>query len=164
MSIGLSRDQAEITFWQEEIDLMKIHQIYLLNKLGFIYDSSVMESKNRLGNNATGYFLLDNVIEFPITIMDAYLFTYMHITEDKIINTFMYTLDYAKKHNTTFNIITIVWHANVLKMKGGRKYKDILEYLSCQKDVTLVNGIELAKIVNANLRKVAEATPFSLNA
>lgn len=32
-------------------------------------------------------------------------------------------------------------------MKGGRKYKDILEYLSCQEDVKLVNGIELVVVL-----------------
>ena len=96
--------------------------------------------------------------------MDAYLFTYMHISEDKIINTFMNALDCARKYNKNFNIITIVWHANVLKMKGGRKYKDILEYLSCQEDVKLVNGIELTKIININSRKVAGANPLSLKA
>ena len=113
----------------------------ILNRLGFVYDSSVTVSKNRIGNNSAGYFLVDNVIEFPITIMDEYLFTYMHVTEDKIINIFRYALECARKYNGTFNILTIVWHSNVLKMKGGRKYKDILEYLSCQKDVKLVNGI-----------------------
>ncbi len=136
----------------------------ILNELGFIYDSSVVESKNRVSNNTGRYFLLNNVIEFPITIMDAYLFTYMHISEDKIINTFMNALDCARKYNKIFNMITIVWHANVLKMKGGRKYKDILEYLSSREDVKLVNGIELAKIVNFNSRKVAGANPLSLKA
>jgi hypothetical protein len=70
----------------------------------------------------------------------------------------------ARKYNKIFNIITIVWHANVLKMKGGRKYKDILEYLSCQENVKLVNGIELANIVNLKSRKVTGANPLSLKA
>jgi hypothetical protein len=125
----------------------------ILNRLGFVYDSSVMVSKNRLAINSAGYFLVDNVIEFPITIMDAYLFTYMHVTEDKIINTFRYALGCARKYNGNFNVLTIVWHSNVLKMKGGRKYKEILEYLSCQKDVKLVNGIELSKMINVNSKK-----------
>ena len=43
----------------------------ILNELGFIYDSSVVESKIRISNNTRGYFLLNNVMEFPITIMDA---------------------------------------------------------------------------------------------
>jgi hypothetical protein len=49
-------------------------------------------------------------------------------------------------------------------MKGGRKDKDILEYLSCQENVKLVNGIELAKIVNINSRIVAGANSLSLKA
>jgi hypothetical protein len=183
--IGLHCDQASVdnfdSMYQEKKELESItkktvkanRSHYLafserlpitLNELGFIYDSSVVESKNRIINNTRGYFLLKNVIEFPITIMDAYLFTYMHISEDKIINTFMNALDCARKYNKNFNIITIVWHANVLKMKGGRKYKDILEYLSCQEDVKLVNGIELTKIININSRKVAGANPLSLKA
>lgn len=126
----------------------------ILDKLGFTYDSSIMKSVNRIDNNTRGYFLLDRVIEFPITIMDAYLFTYMHISEDKIINTFMDTLNCARKYNNIFNVITVIWHANVLKMKGGRKYKDILEYLSSQDDVKLTNGVDLANFINANSRNV----------
>jgi peptidoglycan/xylan/chitin deacetylase (PgdA/CDA1 family) len=136
----------------------------ILNRLGFVYDSSVMVSKSRIGISPPGFFLVDNVIEFPITIMDAYMFTYMHVTEDKIINTIRYALGSARKYNGTFNILTIVWHSNVLKMKGGRKYKEILEYLSCQKDVKLVNGTELSKIIDTDPSKVAMANRLSLNA
>jgi hypothetical protein len=127
---------------------------FIVNKLGFLYDSSVMRPENRISANKMGYTLLDRVIEFPITLMDAYLFTYMHLTEDKIINTFVETLNYARKFNSIFNVITVIWHANVLKMKGGRKYADILEYLSQQEDVKIVTGMELANIINANSRKV----------
>jgi hypothetical protein len=49
-------------------------------------------------------------------------------------------------------------------MKGGRKYKEILEYLSCQKDVKLVNGTELSKIIDTDSSKVAKANRLSLNA
>jgi peptidoglycan/xylan/chitin deacetylase (PgdA/CDA1 family) len=60
----------------------------ILNELGFVYDSSVMKSVHKIDNKSLGYFLLGKIIEFPITVMDAYLFTYMHITEDQMINTF----------------------------------------------------------------------------
>jgi peptidoglycan/xylan/chitin deacetylase (PgdA/CDA1 family) len=136
----------------------------ILNRLGFVYDSSVMVSKSRIGISPPGFFLVDNVIEFPITIMDAYMFTYMHVTEDKIINTIRYALGSARKYKGTFNILTIVWHSNVLKMTGGRKYKEILEYLSCQKDVKLVNGTELSKIIDTDPSKAAMANRLSLNA
>jgi hypothetical protein len=48
-------------------------------------------------------------------------------------------------------------------MKGGRKYKDILEYLSEQKDVRLNKGIELAGFIKAHLRhEVKASTPVEL--
>ena len=84
--------------------------------------------------------------------MDAYLFTYMHLSEDKILNIIRQTLDLGRKMNHFLNVITIVWHSNVLKMKGGRKYCDILEYLFNQDDVKIVKGIELAGILISNLR------------
>ena len=47
-----------------------------------------------------------------------------------------------------FNIISVLWHDNVLKMKGGRMYEKILEYLTSQDDVEIVCGIDLVKIIN----------------
>jgi hypothetical protein len=58
--------------------------------------------------------------------------------------------------NNFLNVITILWHSNVLKMKGGRKYQDILEFLSYQEDVKIVKGIELANIIMSNLRITAK--------
>jgi len=43
--------------------------------------------------------------------------------------------------------MTILWHDNVLKMKGGRMYEKILEFLSNQEDVEMGSGIELANKV-----------------
>ena len=40
--------------------------------------------------------------------------------------------------------MTILWHDNVLKMKGGRIYPKILEFLASQDDVIMCNGLELA--------------------
>jgi hypothetical protein len=132
----------------------------ILNELGFVYDSSVMKSVYKIDKKSMGYLLLGKIIEFPITVMDAYLFTYMHITEDQMINTFRHALESARRYNKTFNVITIIWHANVLKMKGGRKYKDILEYISGQEDVRLIKGIDLAGIINAGSRhEVKASTP-----
>ena len=113
-----------------------------LNKLGFIYDSSVKKIKDDYKEDI-GYYIQDKIIEFPITIMDAYLFTYMKIKEEKIISLFNDILKYSRKENTEFNIISLLWHDNVLKMKGGRMYPKILEFLSSQDDVVMCSGIEL---------------------
>jgi hypothetical protein len=88
--------------------------------------------------------------------MDAYMFTYMKIKEDRIIKTFESTLNYGRNllrrsnNEKDFNIITVVWHDNVLKMKGGRMYKEILEYLTSQDDVNIRRGIDLAEMISKN--------------
>ena len=119
----------------------------ILNSLGFIYDSSYRKSKDKIDKEEMGYNILDGIIEFPVTLMDAYLFTYMNIQEDKIVDIFRHTLDYAKNQNKEFNVITVIWHDNVLKMKGGRAYENILEYLSSQEDTVITRGIDLANLI-----------------
>ena len=120
-----------------------------LSELGFVYDSTVRHSKDRIDKDEMGHFNFGDLIEFPLTIMDAYLFTYMKISEEKVVDTIKSTIDYGRKLNGEFNVITINWHDNVLQMKGGRMYKNILEYLTSQEDVSIHKGIELAhKIID----------------
>ena len=115
-----------------------------LSELDFIYDSSFRKTKDTITFEDMGYRQINKIIEFPVTLMDAYLFTYMKISEDKIIKIVERTLNSCRKLNLEFNVMTILWHDNVLKMKGGRMYSKILEFLSSQDDVKLVNGIDLA--------------------
>ena len=61
------------------------------------------------------------------------------------------TLNSCRQLDSDFNVMTILWHDNVLKMKGGRMYEKILEFLSNQEDVKMVSGIELANKVLKNL-------------
>ena len=114
-----------------------------LSKLGFIYDSSFKKTKDAITVEDMGYQQINEIIEFPVTLMDAYLFTYMKISEDKIIKTVEKTLNSCRKLNLEFNVMSILWHDNVLKMKGGRMYSKILEFLSSQDDVQMCSGIEL---------------------
>ena len=97
-----------------------------------------------------GYQKIDGVIEFPVTLMDAYLFSYMKISEEKIISTVEKTLNSCRQLDSKFNVMTILWHDNVLKMKGGRMYPKILEFLSSQDDVVMCNGIQLANKIKQN--------------
>jgi hypothetical protein len=49
-----------------------------LQKLGFTYDSSVKRFKYEISSDDMNfYFTSGGLIEFPLTLMDAYLFTYM---------------------------------------------------------------------------------------
>ena len=116
-----------------------------LEKLGFSYDSSLRHSKNIIDEKEMGYSRINGIIEFPVTLMDAYLFTHMKIQEDGIIPEFQKTLDLGRSLSEN-NVISVIWHDNVLKMKGGRMYKQILEFLTSQDDVEIKRGIDLVKI------------------
>jgi len=115
-----------------------------LSELDFVYDSSNKKTKDNISSEDMGYQKIDGVIEFPVTLMDAYLFTYMNISEEKLIPILEKTLNSCRQLDSDFNIMTILWHDNVLKMKGGRMYPKILEFMSSQDDVIMCNGIELA--------------------
>jgi len=98
------------------------------------------------------YSQIGNLIEYPVTLMDAYLFTYMQILEDQIVPTFQRTLDYSRNLENDFGIITVLWHDNVLKMIGGRMYEKIVEFLSSQDDVKICTGIELSNIIKKSIK------------
>ena len=46
-----------------------------LSELDFIYDSSNRKTKDSISVDDMGYQIIDNIIEFPVTLMDTYLFT-----------------------------------------------------------------------------------------
>ncbi|MGN6709005.1 MAG: hypothetical protein ACTHKF_06615, partial [Candidatus Nitrosocosmicus sp.] len=119
----------------------------ILKSLGFLYDSSYKNSKDKITKEDTGFKILDGIVEFPVTLMDAYIFTYMNIKEDKIVSLFRDAISFASKQNNEFNIITVIWHDNVLKMRGGRIYEQILGFLSTQEKVMVKKGIDLANII-----------------
>ena len=118
-----------------------------LSELNFIYDSSMRKIKNNISNEDFGYRIIDDIIEFPVTVMDAYLFTYMNISEEQIIPIIEKTLNSCRQQDSDFNLMTILWHDNVLKMKGGRMYPKILEFLSSQEDVVMCKGVQLSEII-----------------
>jgi len=117
-----------------------------LKDLGFVYDSSVRHSKDKIDEKEMGYSTIDGVIEFPITLMDAYIFTYLKLREGQIIKLINDTVEICKKLYSG-NVFTIIWHDCSLKMKGGRIYPKILEFLSSMDSVKLCRGIDLANSV-----------------
>ena len=117
-----------------------------LEKLGFLYDSSLRHSKDRIDEKEMGHSIIDGIFEFPVTLMDAYLFTHMKIKEDGLIPEFKKALDIGR-NISDHNVISVIWHDNVLKMKGGRMYAKILEFLSSQDDIKILSGIELTRIL-----------------
>ena len=117
-----------------------------LNELEFLYDGSLRHSKDKIDEKEMGYSKIDGLIEFPVTLMDAYLFTYMGIKEEEIIPEFKKTIEIGRNFSDE-NVISVIWHDNVLKMKGGRMYEKILEFLTSQDDVKILPGKDLVKIL-----------------
>ena len=62
--------------------------------------------------------------------MLVYLFTHMNILEGKIIPIIKNILNFSQQLNLDFNVLTILWHDNVLKIKWERIYPKNLEFLS----------------------------------
>tara|TARA_Y100000996_G_scaffold60903_1_gene41231 strand:+ start:186 stop:956 length:771 start_codon:yes stop_codon:yes gene_type:complete len=119
----------------------------VLQELGFIYDSSIKHTKDSIDVNDTGYYFYDKLIELPITLMDAYMFTYMKLSENQIISTAKQALDMVR-NDPKKNIISVIWHDNVLKMKGGRMYYDLIEFFTNQNDFEICTGKEIAAKIN----------------
>ncbi len=118
-----------------------------LAEIGFVYDSTVRNSKDKIDKTEMGYKKTADIIEFPLTLMDAYLFTYMKLSENNVISAFDSALKIGRELDNDFNVITVNWHDNILQMKGGRMYKKILEFLSSQDDVEILRGIDVANLI-----------------
>ncbi len=131
----------------------------LLSKLyqsGFTYDSTMKKYKDRISIDDMNYKKIDGIIEFPLTIMDTYLFTYLGATEKNILDIFKETISTAmgSTNSEDTRIITLLWHDNVLKMRGGRKYKDILEFLTSENNIKIKRGIDVVNIINRFNKKM----------
>ena len=109
------------------------------------YDSSLTFDKERIDPRNTGCLLKSGVVVFPVTFMDAYLFTYMRLTEKTIVNFVFETME--KLFASGVQIMTLLWHDNSIMMKGGRVYSDLMEKLVYDLNVTFLKGIDAFELV-----------------
>jgi peptidoglycan/xylan/chitin deacetylase (PgdA/CDA1 family) len=109
------------------------------------YDSSLTFEKEKVDPRNSGCLFRSGIVVFPITFMDAYLFTYMGLTEKTIIKFLL------KKMEDVFasgvQIMTLLWHDNSVMMKGGRVYSDLLEKLAFNLNITFLKGIDAFELV-----------------
>jgi len=119
---------------------ISIDDYYKIKSAGLLYDSSLKTHKDRISPEDMGYQEVSGVIVFPITIMDAYLFTHMHVREPGVIDAVKSALNVAENHGK--DLITLLWHDSSINMIGGRMYGKILEYLSARDNVRILKGIE----------------------
>lgn len=118
--------------YSQEIKSLRVHYLKInadlipkLNIIGIKYDSSICKAKAGPSPESTGCHILGNVIELPITIMDAYMFTYWGIKPDEVYQKIIETLNNFNRQG--IEIATLLWHTNSVRMYGGKEYLRLVE-------------------------------------
>ena len=86
---------------------------------------------------------------FLITIMDAYLFTYMRVSEADVVKVVVEAL--RKALNAGKRFVTILWHDSSIHMRGGRAYAKLLEYVSSLDYVKVIRGIDAYTMIRESI-------------
>jgi peptidoglycan/xylan/chitin deacetylase (PgdA/CDA1 family) len=112
---------------------------------GFRYDSSLMFDKKNVDPRDTGYLVRDGIVVFPITFMDAFLFSYTKLTEENVVPYVVKNVEelYARGAR----ILTLLWHDNSVLMRGGRAYGELIKQLAAKGNITFLKGIEAYQLV-----------------
>lgn len=116
-----------------------------LAQAGIKYDSSLSFDKQKIDVRNTGYLVKNSLVVFPITFMDAYLFTYMGLSEETIVPFMVNIID--KLFTSGIQILTLLWHDNSVMMKGGRLYGELIKQLTAKKGITFLKGIEAYELI-----------------
>jgi len=153
-SIRMEKDAVEniagTMIYGSRVHYLKIRldDLWLIEEAGLRYDSSAIFSRDSIDIKNMGYFNIGKLVVFPITIMDAYLFSYMHVSEERIIE----VINKAVTLAINKGFMTILWHDSSLKMRGGRMYPSILQFLASMENVELVRGIDAYNLVVGRIR------------
>ena len=154
-SISSERDQIASVGGRAPIGC-RVHYLRLqehshsyMRKAGFSYDSSLMYSRDEVTSRSSGFLTREGMTIFPITIMDAYLFTYMRVPEEKVTHAFDEAVRICK--NRTY--MTVLWHDSSLMMKGGRMYPEVCEMLATREDVEIVTARDAFLLASAETQK-----------
>jgi peptidoglycan/xylan/chitin deacetylase (PgdA/CDA1 family) len=111
----------------------------------FKYDSSLSFEKKKIDPRNTGFLLKKGLVVFPVTFMDAFLFTYMGLTEETVTKFLYKTME--ELFASGVQIMTLLWHDNSIWMKGGRVYSALMEKLASSLNVTFLKGIDAFELV-----------------
>ncbi len=122
-----------------------------LQKAYFKYDSSAKLSRDQIVDDDFGFFKRDKLVVFPITIMDAFIFANFAKDEAAVMDTIKLFVERTRKLPADKQVITLLWHDCVLRMKKGRLYPEVLRYLASQKDIEIKRGIDLYNMVEHGL-------------
>jgi len=109
------------------------------------YDSSLTFEKEKIDPRNSGCLFKNGLVVFPVTFMDAYIFTYMGLTEKTVIKFVLKKME--ELFASGVQIMTLLWHDNSVMMKGGRVYPDLMEKLASSLNVTFLKGIDAFELV-----------------
>jgi peptidoglycan/xylan/chitin deacetylase (PgdA/CDA1 family) len=114
-----------------------------LAALGFGYDSSIKYNRDKLTERDLGYFARKGVPVFPIGLMDALMFGGL-VEEEQVLEKVKEAVSLCRGLPSK-RVLTVIWHNCSLKMKFGRKYSEVVEYLASEETLEIVTGAELSK-------------------
>jgi peptidoglycan/xylan/chitin deacetylase (PgdA/CDA1 family) len=119
-----------------------------LRRAGIKYDSSIKYCRDQVTERDCMSFEMDGLRVFPISVMDALIFTDL-VDEVDVLRRLQQVVDLCKGLPRG-RVLTILWHNCSLKMRFGRKYPKVVEYLASTDDVTVKTGKGLLGIFNGN--------------
>ncbi|MCJ7470265.1 hypothetical protein MUO74_07195 [Candidatus Bathyarchaeota archaeon] len=114
-----------------------------LQQLSFKYDASAKNTREKIVDQDFGYFRRGKLVVFPITVMDALTFAHIAEKEEQVVDVVRQAINRCRELPKEKNIMTIIWHDCALKMKKGRRYPEVLEFLTSLKDAEIMRGIDL---------------------
>ena len=117
------------------------HQDLLLGNVkqaGFRYDSSIKYCRDRVTARDCLGFEREGIRVFPISVMDALIFTDL-VDEGDVLRRVQQAVNLCKGLPSG-RVLTILWHNCSLKMRFGRRYSEVVEYLASNEDVTVKTG------------------------
>jgi len=130
-----------------EVACMRAHMLKLnpevlprLREVGLRLDSSLCYSREAPNPRSSGCLLYGEVVELPITVMDAFLFTYWGVKPGRVVETVMSLLREVRESGSC--VATLLWHDNSARMKGGREYAKLLEELQASEWLKPVSALD----------------------
>jgi peptidoglycan/xylan/chitin deacetylase (PgdA/CDA1 family) len=138
---------AGLPVYGSRVHYLKVSDGSFLNlaKAGLRYDSSLIYSKERVDARNSGCLLKDGLTVFPVTFMDAYLFTYMGLTEKTVVKFVLKAMD--SLYASGVQVITLLWHDSSIMMKGGRAYSNLISRLVAKPDIVFLKAIDAFELV-----------------
>jgi len=107
---------------------LRVPDFAALRSLGVRFDSSVSYSKGGCDERNAGFFEVEGVVEFPVTLMDAYMFTYDRLDEERVVPFITDCIERLRSRGA--KLVTLLWHDSSIYMRGGRAYPRVLDALS----------------------------------